>query len=185
MLLSRAPRMAACCHCLRAWRLAVHWCWCFACNPERTNWPSPQAHRVHPPSLPQPPSAAEEKREVSCPACDRRLRVPVSYAGTIGCPDCGHKFAVEASTTPPPVSSKPVEEEDEVEVVEEAHENPTRKSGGWLPGVRTNAENSELLPRLCSLSSCTNIFKAQDATGDNEVNSWSGTSKNLRMNTSR
>lgn len=42
---------------------------------------------------------SEEKREISCPECDRRLRVPVTYSGSVGCPDCSTKFSVEADVT--------------------------------------------------------------------------------------
>ena len=110
------------------------------------------------------PSATEEKREVSCPACDRRLRVPVSYAGTIGCPDCGHKFAVEASTTPPPVSSKPVEEEDEVEVVEEAPETQPEKVEVGCPACDQTLRIPRSYQGSVRCPACTNIFKAQDVT---------------------
>lgn len=106
--------------------------------------------------------ASEEKRQVSCPACDRRLRVPVSYAGTIGCPDCGHKFAVEASTTPPPASSKPAEEEDEVEVVEEAPETSPEKVEVSCPACSQTLRIPRSYQGSVRCPACTNIFKAQD-----------------------
>ena len=61
------------------------------------------------------------KNERCLPRVDRRLRVPVSYAGSVGCPDCSHKFAVEASCSP---SSTPDSQQadDEVEVVNEQPE---------------------------------------------------------------
>ena len=108
------------------------------------------------------PLASEEKRQVSCPACDRRLRVPVSYAGTIGCPDCGHKFAVEASTTPPPTSSKPAEEEDEVEVVEEAPETSPEKVEVSCPACSQTLRIPRSYQGSVRCPACTNIFKAQD-----------------------
>ena len=108
-------------------------------------------------------SVSEEKREVSCPACDRRLRVPVSYAGTIGCPDCGHKFAVEASTPPPPASSKPVEEDDEVEVVEEAPETPPEKVEVGCPACGQTLRIPSTYQGSVRCPACTNIFKAQEA----------------------
>ena len=108
------------------------------------------------------PLASEEKRQVSCPACDRRLRVPVSYAGTIGCPDCGHKFAVEASTTPPPASSKPAEEEDEVEVVEEAPETSPEKVEVGCPACSQTLRIPRSYQGSVRCPACTNIFKAQD-----------------------
>ena len=38
----------------------------------------------------------EEKIEVACPSCDRRLRVPNTYSGSVRCPECEEKFTVEA-----------------------------------------------------------------------------------------
>ena len=37
-----------------------------------------------------------EKIEVSCPTCDRRLRVPSDYNGSVRCPECESKFDVES-----------------------------------------------------------------------------------------
>ena len=99
--------------------------------------------------------ASNEKREVSCPECDRRLRVPVSYAGTVGCPDCSHKFAVEAQAAPAPSSTStpdPDDDDEVVEVQEEAEPTPAEKVE-VVPGVRTNTENPRHVCRLCSLSS--------------------------------
>ena len=39
------------------------------------------------------------KIEVSCPTCDRRLNVPADYSGSVRCPECETKFAVEAPET--------------------------------------------------------------------------------------
>ena len=41
-------------------------------------------------------SSKEEKIEVGCPTCDRRLRVPGTYTGAVRCPECETKFDVEA-----------------------------------------------------------------------------------------
>ncbi len=38
----------------------------------------------------------DEKVEVACPACDRRLRVPITYNGGVRCPECETRFDVEA-----------------------------------------------------------------------------------------
>ena len=37
----------------------------------------------------------DEKVEVACPSCDRRLRVPSTYSGGVRCPECETKFDVE------------------------------------------------------------------------------------------
>tara|TARA_B110001452_G_scaffold69555_1_gene56140 strand:+ start:32516 stop:35056 length:2541 start_codon:yes stop_codon:yes gene_type:complete len=39
----------------------------------------------------------QEKVEVQCPKCDRRLRVPSDYSGSVGCPDCSNKFSVQGN----------------------------------------------------------------------------------------
>lgn len=45
-------------------------------------------------------TAKEEKIEVACPTCDRRLRVPNTYTGAVRCPECETKFDVEAKVEP-------------------------------------------------------------------------------------
>ena len=53
----------------------------------------------------------EEKIEVACPTCDRRLRVPNTYTGAVRCPECETKFDVEAKVdTSPPVEKQQMEE---------------------------------------------------------------------------
>ncbi len=46
----------------------------------------------------------EEKKvepvEKSCPACERILRIPGDYSGTVRCPDCSEKFLVESEEVP-------------------------------------------------------------------------------------
>ena len=46
----------------------------------------------------------EEKKvepvEKSCPACERTLRIPGDYSGTVRCPDCSEKFLVESEEVP-------------------------------------------------------------------------------------
>ena len=45
---------------------------------------------------PQPEKKEAEPVERSCPACDRTLRIPGDYSGTVRCPDCSEKFEVES-----------------------------------------------------------------------------------------
>ena len=40
----------------------------------------------------------DEKVEVSCPTCDRRLNVPRTYTGGVRCPECETKFDVEGES---------------------------------------------------------------------------------------
>ena len=56
------------------------------------------------------PSTVDEKVEVACPECDRRLRVPRTYSGTVGCPECENKFAVEGQTEEQEPEPEPEEE---------------------------------------------------------------------------
>ena len=39
----------------------------------------------------------DEKVEVACPTCDRRLNVPRTYTGGVRCPECETKFDVEGN----------------------------------------------------------------------------------------
>ena len=47
------------------------------------------------------PVAKDEKIEVACPSCDRRLRVPSTYSGGVKCPECEIRFDVEAKEESP------------------------------------------------------------------------------------
>jgi len=44
----------------------------------------------------KPEKKDAEAVERSCPSCDRTLRIPGDYSGTVRCPDCSEKFEVEA-----------------------------------------------------------------------------------------
>jgi len=54
------------------------------------------------------PRGSEEaaKIEVACPSCERRLRLPSTYEGSVGCPDCAQRFdasdAIAAASKPAP-----------------------------------------------------------------------------------
>jgi predicted Zn finger-like uncharacterized protein len=55
-----------------------------------------------------------ESVERSCPSCERTLRIPGDYSGTVRCPDCSERFEVEAEM------EEEIEEEDfdDLEVIE-------------------------------------------------------------------
>lgn len=72
--------------------------------------PSQKKQVSRPPSGGSATSNPEEKREIACPECERRLRVPISYSGSVGCPDCAHKFEVESQTTTAPEPEQSTEE---------------------------------------------------------------------------
>ena len=102
----------------------------------------------------------EEKREISCPECDRRLRVPVSYSGSVGCPDCATKFKVEAERPEP----APVEEASDVESIESAPD--AKKSDGKIEIGCPDCSQSLRIPSSYEGSvrcpACKKIFKASE-----------------------
>jgi len=51
-------------------------------------------------TAPQPEKKESEPIERSCPACERTLRIPGDYSGTVRCPDCSEKFQVESERMP-------------------------------------------------------------------------------------
>ena len=61
-------------------------------------------------------TSTDEKVEVACPSCDRRLRVPSTYSGGVRCPECETKFDVEGS-----------QEEDSEEEEESSPEEPVEE----------------------------------------------------------
>lgn len=54
-----------------------------------------------------------ESVERSCPSCERTLRIPGDYSGTVRCPDCSERFEVEAE-----IEEETEEEDDDLEVME-------------------------------------------------------------------
>lgn len=101
----------------------------------------------------------DEKREISCPECDRRLRVPVAYEGSVGCPDCTTKFTVEAEIS-------------KVEEVDEPTESDSRKgaSSGSNDGkIELGCPDCQQTLRIPAsyqgsvrCPACTKIFKANE-----------------------
>ena len=67
-------------------------------------------------TAPRPSSSRDSeeavKVEVACPSCERRLRLPSTYEGSVGCPDCAHRFdaadaiATASKPTPAPPPEK-------------------------------------------------------------------------------
>ncbi len=102
----------------------------------------------------------DEKREVSCPECDRRLRVPVSYSGNIGCPDCGFKFTVDASV--PPSSEPETEDDDDVEVQENESEELPEKIEIGCPACDQTLRIPSSYEGSVRCPSCTQVFKANE-----------------------
>ena len=101
---------------------------------------------------------SDEKREIACPQCDRRLRVPVSYSGTVGCPDCGHKFAVE----PEPALSEVEEDENEDVVLSEPDEPTPEKIEVGCPACSQTLRIPSSYEGSVRCPSCTHVFKSHE-----------------------
>ena len=107
-----------------------------------------------------PSPSSDEKREVSCPECDRRLRVPISYSGKVGCPDCSFKFAVEASVAP---SAPPEDEEDDdVELHEPVEEKPPAKIEVGCPECGQTLRIPSSYDGSVRCPACTQVFKSHE-----------------------
>ena len=107
-----------------------------------------------------PASKHQEKREVSCPECNRRLRVPVDYEGSVGCPDCSHKFRVE-----PEKIERPREEEEddlEVEVQPESKAPVSEKVEISCPDCSQSLRIPSSYEGSVRCPACTKIFKAHE-----------------------
>jgi len=52
----------------------------------------------------KPSVSKDDKIEVACPTCDRRLRVPSTYNGGVRCPECENRFDIEAKVEEPEVT---------------------------------------------------------------------------------
>ena len=110
------------------------------------------------------PREHDEKKEVACPECDRRLRVPLSYSGSVGCPDCSHKFKVEGESLD---SQSSVPESQQVE----PSPKPESKADGKIEVSCPDCQQSLRIPASYAGSvrcpACTKIFKANEGLGTN------------------
>ena len=104
------------------------------------------------------PVATDEKIQVGCPECARQLRVPASYTGSVRCPDCSNRFDVEGT---------PAEEEDEgIETVEEAEEEPEKdaldeKIEVSCPECSQSLRVPSSYAGSVRCPACEHVFKAQ------------------------
>ena len=113
----------------------------------------------------QPTKSKEKKRkqeekkaepvEKSCPACERTLRIPGDYSGTVRCPDCSEKFQVEAE------ESIDIDDElesiDEPEPVEEAVESKIEIA---CPECSSKLRVPSTYKGSVRCPSCSNVFSA-------------------------
>ncbi|MGB1420050.1 MAG: hypothetical protein ACPG7K_04670, partial [Poseidonia sp.] len=120
---------------------------------------SPSTTKSPKPSVSKPTSTtSDEKREISCPECDRRLRVPVDYQGSVGCPDCSHKFKVE-----PEAADQPEPEvDDEVEVQPTPPSVVSEKIEISCPDCSQTLRIPSSYTGSVRCPACTKIFKAHE-----------------------
>ena len=105
-------------------------------------------------------TSTDEKVEVACPSCDRRLRVPSTYSGGVRCPECETKFDVEGS-----------QEEDSEEEEESSPEEPVEEKDLWaasdndILGCPKCARNLKVpydrRPAKARCPACETIFEAR------------------------
>ena len=109
----------------------------------------------------------DEKVEVACPSCDRRLRVPRVYSGGVRCPECETKFDVEGEEE----SEEKVEEESVAsdehteETVEEKPEQLWSSSADDILGcpkcTRKLKVPYDRRPAKARCPACETIFEAR------------------------
>jgi len=101
-----------------------------------------------------------EKIEVSCPTCDRRLRVPSDYNGSVRCPECESKFDVESKLEE---IEKDTEQDATVSEVEESE--PWASSDNDILGcpkcTRKLKVPYEKRPAKARCPACETIFEAR------------------------
>ena len=104
---------------------------------------------------PQQEKKKAEPVEKSCPACERTLRIPGDYSGTVRCPDCSEKFHVEAE------ESIDIDDElesiDEPEPVEEAVESKVEIA---CPECSSKLRVPSDYRGSVRCPSCSNVFSA-------------------------
>jgi len=65
---------------------------------------SPRKEKKEKKTETKPSVSKDDKIEVACPTCDRRLRVPSTYSGGVRCPECENRFDIEAKVEEPEVT---------------------------------------------------------------------------------
>lgn len=106
------------------------------------------------------PTSNDEKREVSCPECDRRLRVPITYSGKVGCPDCSFKFSVETTVAPPTASEK--DDDDDLEIHEPVEEKTPAKIELGCPECGQTLRIPSSYDGSVRCPACTQVFKTHE-----------------------
>lgn len=109
----------------------------------------------------KPVKGKEEKIEVACPSCDRRLRVPNTYTGAVRCPECETRFDVQAEQV-----EEEIEQQDS-EVVKSEPENDALWSAskddilGCPKCTRKLKVPYDKRPAKARCPACTTVFEAR------------------------
>ena len=120
---------------------------------------------TEPPSKSKPSDSRtnQEKVEVQCPKCDRRLRVPSDYSGSVGCPDCSNKFEVQG------VAQHEREQESTDSAQADAAATPSKPQPSKDGKIEISCPDCAQTLRIPSsydgsvrCPACTKVFKAKD-----------------------
>ena len=120
---------------------------------------------TEPSQSPKPSNSrsSQEKVEVQCPKCDRRLRVPADYSGSVGCPDCSNKFEVHGEVQ----SEREDEPSDSTSV--EPTEKPSKPEASKDGKIEISCPDCAQTLRIpgsyegsVRCPACTKVFKAKD-----------------------
>ncbi len=105
-------------------------------------------------TAPKPEKKESEPVERSCPACDRTLRIPGDYSGTVRCPDCSEKFQVESEQVP--------DLEDELDSIDDVVEEKTveKKIEIACPECSSKLRVPSSYRGSVRCPSCSNVFSA-------------------------
>mgnify|MGYP000594377708 CR=1 FL=1 len=109
-------------------------------------------------------SSRQQKIEVQCPQCERRLRVPSDYSGSVGCPDCSTKFAVEGEKPAP--DEKDLAPEEAPEIVTPPSPEPKESKDGKVEISCPDCSQTLRIPGSYEGSvrcpACSKVFKSLD-----------------------
>ena len=106
-------------------------------------------------AAPKPEKKDTEPVERSCPSCDRTLRIPGDYSGTVRCPDCSEKFEVEAEPS--------VDLDDELDSIDDevVEEKPVEKKIEIAcPQCSSKLRVPSSYKGSVRCPSCSNVFSA-------------------------
>jgi len=113
------------------------------------------------PSENKPKKSKDEKVEVACPACDRRLRVPSTYSGAVRCPECETRFDVEGeeeTSTEVPKSTPKAEEDSDKDDLWSSSDNDILACPKCTRKLKVPYEKR---PAKARCPACSTVFEAR------------------------